>query len=367
MGHIVSAKEEVYQALAERLSRTPEGAPINEALMAILHKMYTETEAFVGSQFPALPMTLDKLSEITKLEEQELKVILEDMSNKGLVLDIPRKNTFYYMLSPMLVGFFEYTFMRTGDHLTLKELAELFETYFHEDGVMREIAGVDTKVMRTLVYEKLIPLAVETEVLNYEKASEIIKQAGGGAISMCACRHEATHLGKACDAPLEVCMSLGGAAEWIVRKGLGKPASVEDLLEVLKKTEELGLVHLCDNVMNKPTYICSCCGCCCKVLRGINEQEIFAAHPSNFKPEINSEECLGCGLCSDKCQIKAITMSDQGNAIVPTVNYEICIGCGVCSSACPSDALTMTRRDVQLIPPENGREKLKRMANEKGR
>lgn len=235
MGHIVSAKEEVYQALAERLSRTPEGAPINEALMAILHKMYTETEAFVGSQFPALPMTLDKLSEITKLEEQELKVILEDMSNKGLVLDIPRKNTFYYMLSPMLVGFFEYTFMRTGDHLTLKELAELFETYFHEDGVMREIAGVDTKVMRTLVYEKLIPLAVETEVLNYEKASEIIKQAGGGAISMCACRHEATHLGKACDAPLEVCMSLGGAAEWIVRKGLGKPASVEDLLEVLKK------------------------------------------------------------------------------------------------------------------------------------
>lgn len=127
------------------------------------------------------------------------------------------------------------------------------------------------------------------------------------------------------------------------------------------------MVHLCDNVMNKPTYICSCCGCCCKVLRGINEQEIFAAHPSNFKPEINSEECLGCGLCSDKCQIKAITMSDQGNAIVPTVNYEICIGCGVCSSACPSDALTMTRRDVQLIPPENGREKLKRMANEKGR
>ena len=33
---------------------------------------------------------------------------------------------------------------------------------------------------------------------------------------MCACRHEAAHLGKACHAPVDVCMSLGGAAEWIV-------------------------------------------------------------------------------------------------------------------------------------------------------
>lgn len=368
MGHLINAKEEVYQALAERLSRTPEGAPINEDLMAILHRLYTEAEAMVGSQFPALPMPLDKISAITGISEQELKQILDGMSDKGLVLDIPRKNTFYYMLSPMLVGFFEYTFMRTGDHLSLKELAELFETYFHSEGVMREIAGLDTKVMRTLVYENLIPLAVETEVLDYERASEIIKQAGGGAITMCACRHEASHLGTACDAPVEVCMSLGGAAEWIVRKGLGKPASVEDLLQVLKKTEELGLVHLCDNVMNKPTYICNCCGCCCKVLRGINEQQIFATHPSNFKPSVDLDECIGCGLCADKCQIKAIALTDQGNGMEqPVINYDLCIGCGVCSSACPSDSMTMVRRSVLLVPPENGREKLKRMASEKGR
>jgi len=36
MGHIVNAKEEIYHALADRLSRSPEGAPINENLLAIL-------------------------------------------------------------------------------------------------------------------------------------------------------------------------------------------------------------------------------------------------------------------------------------------------------------------------------------------
>jgi len=262
VGHIINAKEEIYRALAERLSKTPEGAPINENLMAILNRLYTVGEAIVGSKFPVLPMTLDKIANLTGIEEKELKIILDGMADKGLVLDIPRKDTFYYMLAPMLVGFFEYTFMRTGDHATLKELAELFETYFHSDGVMKEVAGIDTKIMRTLVYESILPLAVETEVLDYEKASEIIRQSGGGAISMCACRHEAAHLGKACDAPVDVCMSLGGAAEWIVRKGLGKPATVEELLKVLKQTQALGLVHLCDNVLNKPTYICNCCGCC---------------------------------------------------------------------------------------------------------
>lgn len=368
MGHIINAKEEIYHALAERLSKTPEGAPINEELMAILHRLYTENEALVGSKFPSIPMTLNKIASITGIEENDLKVILDGMSDKGLVLDIPRKDSFYYMLAPMLVGFFEYTFMRTGDHASLKELAELFETYFHSEGVMREIAGFDTKIMRTLIYESIIPLAVETEVLDYEKATEIIRQSGGGAITMCACRHEASHLGTACEAPVEVCMSLGRAAEWIVRKGLGKSATVEDLLAVLARTQELGLVHLCDNVMNKPTYICNCCGCCCKVLRGINEQQVFATHSSNFIPAIELESCISCGICADKCQIQAITLTDQGIGMeVLVLDNERCIGCGACASACPSGSLTMSRRSVLNVPPADGREKFRRMATEKGR
>lgn len=368
MGHIINAKEEIYHALAERLSKAPEGAPINEDLMAILHRLYTESEALVGSQFSLIPMSLTKISSVTGIEERELKIILDGMSDKGLVLDIPRKDSFYYMLAPVLVGFFEYTFMRTRDQVNMKELAELFDTYFHSPGAMREIAGLDTKIMRTLIYEKVMPLAVETEVLDYEKATEIIRQSGGGAITMCACRHERAHLGKACDAPVEVCMSLGGAAEWIVRKGLGKPATVEDLLRVLDQTQEYGLVHMCDNVMNKPTYICNCCGCCCNVLRGINEQQIFATHPSNFIPSFELENCVSCGICADKCHIHAISMTDLGNGIeVPVLKSEICIGCGVCSAACPSGSLVMTRREVLSIPPENAREKFKRMASEKGR
>ena len=368
MGHLIHAKDEVFRALAERLNKNPVGAPVNETLMAILHRLYTESEALVGSKFPLLPMTLEQIAGITGFAEEELKTILEGMADKGLVLDIPRRDTFYYMLAPMVVGFFEYTFMRVRDGATMKDLAELFQTYFHKEEVWDEIAGVDTRMMRTLVYESLIPVAVETEVLTYERASEIIRQSGGGALSICPCRHKASHLGKSCGAPLEVCTSLGGAAEWIIRRGRGKPATVDELLRVLDQTEKLGLVHNCDNVLNKPTYICHCCGCCCVVLTGINEFGKYATHPSNFVPTVESETCAGCGTCADSCHIRAITMHCEGNGTeVPVVNKEICIGCGVCASACPSGALTMSRRPVLHVPPDNVKEKFLRIAREKGK
>jgi len=369
MGHIVNNKDEVYRALAERLNRYPVGAPVNESLMEILYRLYTESEARVGSQFsqPLTPVRLEQLATATGYVEQDLKSILNGMAEKGLIIDIPHRTGFYYLLSPVVIGFFEYTFMRTGNQVDMKELAELFEKYFSSAEVKDEITRSDTKMFRTLVYESLIPVAAETEVLNYEKASEIIRQSGGGAISLCSCRHKMQHLGKACGAPLDVCMSLGNAAKWIVYRGFGRPATVDELLRVLERTEKLGLVPLGDNVMNKPTYICHCCGCCCVVLRTINETGKFFTHPSNFIASPLPEKCISCGTCANSCQIKAITMVDRGDGTeVPDVNQELCLGCGVCAGACPQDAISMTRRSILHVPPQDGQEKILRIAREKG-
>lgn len=368
MGHLTNSKDEVYRLLAERLNKNPIGAPINETLMTILHNLYTESEAILGSKFPLLPMPLEQISEITGIEPEPLKTMLNSMADKGLVLDIPRKDIMYYMLTPMVVGFFEYTFMRARENTNMKDLAELFENYFHADGVRDELCGKQTKMMRTLVYESLIPLAVDTEVLTYEKASEIIRQSGGGVLSLCACRHKAQHLGKSCEAPIDVCNSLGTAAEWALRRGMGKPATVDELLRVLDQTEKLGLVHTCDNVMNKPAYICHCCGCCCVIMTGIKESGKYFVHPSNFIPEVATETCEGCGTCADSCHIGGISMQDHGNGEqIPVVAKDVCIGCGVCASACPTGSLTMSRRHEIYVPPANTREKLLRIAGEKGR
>jgi hypothetical protein len=84
--------------------------------------------------------------------------------------------------------------MRTRDNVDMKELAALFEIYFQDDGVREELSGGETKMFKAMVYERLIPAAVETEVLSWERAAEIIVQSGGGVLSMCSCRHKAGHL-----------------------------------------------------------------------------------------------------------------------------------------------------------------------------
>lgn len=367
MGHLVNSKDEVYRVLAERLNREPVGVILNDTLITILQRLYTESEAVIGSKFPMVPMKLDKIAQITGIDPQQLKPILDGMADKGLIMDFPRRETAFYMLAPMVIGFFEYTFMRVRQDADMKELAELFNSYFQNEEARREFSGVDTRMMRTLVYEHLIPLAVETEVLPYEKASEIIRKAGGGALSMCACRHKASHLGKACDAPLEVCMSFGNAAEWIIRRGMGRAATAEELLAVLDKTEELGLVHNCDNILNNPTYICHCCGCCCVVMTSISQYGQYSTHPSNFIPVLDQEICIGCGICADSCLINAIAMQEDDEIETPAINKDTCLGCGVCVSACPNGSLTLARRPVLHTPPTSSNDKFRQIAREKGK
>ncbi|WP_429158232.1 ATP-binding protein [Desulfitispora alkaliphila] len=359
MNHV--AKEEVFRALAKRLDKNPVGAVMSETLMQILYRLYTEDEARIGSAFPPMPVPIEKIAKATQINLDHLKAHLENMANKGLVIDAERKGKNYYMLSPLVVGFFEYTFMRVNKDLPMKELAELFEAYHHEEGVAEEFFGAETKMFQALGYEKVMEEDVKTEVLTYEKASQIIRDSGGGALTMCYCRHQMAHLGKNCDAPLEdVCTSLGNAAKWLIKRGFARPATTDELLRVLDRTAELGLMHLADNVQENPAYICHCCGCCCGLLRSINEHQVTSVHASNFIPKVNEDTCTACGICEESCHIAAIKVNETAN-----VDEERCLGCGVCVSKCPQQAMIFMRKDITRVPPLNKKEQMMRIAKEK--
>jgi hypothetical protein len=54
-----------------------------------------------------------------------------------------------------------------------------------------------------------------------------------------------------------------------------------------------------------------------------------------FKLEINSEICVGCGICQRECPAGAIEIL-QGKA---KIDFKKCIGCGRCIAVCPNGAV----------------------------
>ena len=87
--------------------------------------------------------------------------------------------------------------------------------------------------------------------------------------------------------------------------------SQAEALTLLDRSEEIGLVHTVSNVMKGIGYVCNCCGCCCGILRGINDWGIenSVAHANDYAV-IDPETCSACGSCVDRCQVHAISQQD---------------------------------------------------------
>ena len=365
MAHLTQIRQS-FLDLIKRLDKNPVGAPFAESLVEILEILYTEEEAKIGANFPLHATPAETLAKKMGRDPGELKHILDEMANKGLVVDTVKNGKTYWRLTPLMIGLFEFTFMRTGRGLPMKRLAELMHRYRMEDGLGRDFFGSETPMSRTLVFEDLIK-PVKSEVLPYEKASEIIRNAKIGSLQMCYCRHEAQHRGTACDAPIEdVCTALGPAADYLIRRGFARKASVDEMLEVLDRTEKMGLVHIADNVREGVAFICHCCACCCGLLAGIRTLHIpHAVAPSGFIPQIDLEACVGCGMCETRCPVHAMTLNEETG--YPACDADRCLGCGVCATGCPAEAIAMVRRENWTPPPKNAAEKFLRIAKEKGK
>lgn len=375
MGHHLGSKSSIV-SLIDRLNKFPVGLVDNEKLREILSLLFEEREAFIASRFPLEEATLPELERLTGIPAAELEPMLERMADKGLLMDMPYNGVTYYLLIPGLIGFFEFTFMKNRTDLPQEKIARLMSEYMHDSsgrGQGDEFFGSKTPLTRSLVYEEHIP--VTSEITTYETAREIIKNAEFGAVGMCFCRHKKEHLNESCKkgAPVEgICISLGAAARFFCRRGFAEQKSVEELLAVLDHARSFNLTFVTDNIREKPSFVCSCCGCCCELMAGVQHGFHEGVGKTGFTAVIDPGLCDYCGACFKACNVKAIgppqgvSFKEAGKRYA-AVKREACLGCGACVSACAKSALAMVPAGRRPLPPLKRKDLYRAILKEKGR
>ena len=280
-----------------------------------------------------------------------------------------------YSMPPPMAGFFEFSLMRYRNDIDQKTLSELFYQYMNveEDFIKNLFTIGETQLGRVFVNEEVISNENALHVLDYERASEVIKTASIIGIGICYCRHKMEHLGKNCDAPMDICMTFNGSADSLVRHGIARKVDVSEGLDLLKKARENNLVQFGENVQDKVNFICNCCGCCCEALIAARRFGFLnPVHTTNFIPFILEENCNGCGKCVSLCPVEAMTLVSSNNPEKPNskkakLQADICLGCGICLKGCNKKAIELRPRAERVITPVNSVHRVVSMAIERGK
>jgi ferredoxin len=369
------ASRSAYDRLTERLNRSAQGAPPSESLFRILALLFSEREASLVSVLPLKPFTVAKAASIWKTSEAEARKVLDALASRALLVDVETGRGTEYVLPPPMAGFFEFSMMRVRRDVDQKALAELFHQYLNveEDFVRALFAGGETQLGRAFVHEPALSEENALHVLDFERASEVIRTATHRGISLCYCRHKMEHLGRACDAPMDICMTFNTSAQALVRHGHARAVDVVEGLELLHQAHERNLVQFGENVREGVNFICNCCGCCCEAM--IASRRFAAAHPVHttpFLPAVDEAACTGCERCVRVCPVEAMSAVSANDPhrpkrTVARLDADRCLGCGVCVRACREEALTLQERGARRLTPLNGAHRAVLMALERGK
>ncbi|MFW9888039.1 MAG: ATP-binding protein, partial [Candidatus Thorarchaeota archaeon] len=191
----------------------------------------------------------------------------------------------------------------------------------------------------------------ESPVAQYDDIRRLIDVADGPFVVFnCICRQSHALRDDPCKMTVreETCLGAGAFAHMYITQGWGREISRDEMIDIINKNQQEGLVLQPSN-SEKLEFVCSCCGCCCALLRGKGAMpkpiEFFT---TNFYSEVDQDLCSQCGTCVDLCQMRALAFQDD----LLTVNLNRCIGCGICVANCPEGVINLVKRDKELIPPQ---------------
>ena len=332
---------DVFTKLAEKVKAPPESY-----VPEIFSKLTTPEE---GEMMLALPATPKELAEKFQMNEEAAKRKLDEFVMKGLVFRFIKEGQLRYFFARTLGQLGDATHAAVFNHPdwpVREEVLELWEKNaqktvetIRKQGGWPE--GATTHRFRVLPSRRAVK--DDTGMLPYEDTEAILRNASAIAVVNCPCRMYQVEHGLN-DKPLLVCLQLTeGSAKYAEEQGAGKRLTLEEGMEILRLSEEAGLIP---SVFGgeKVGFICNCDGQGCGGLRVGVQTGFFNVDKSRYQSSVNQELCNGCQVCVERCIFGAIEMVKVPGSrkLKAYVDPEKCYGCGACVIKCPVEgAITL--------------------------
>ena len=362
--------ESVYETFITWMKRSWIGLPDSTELMSTVKARYSEDEAALLTGMPFSPKNLRELAAQKKMEPADLSRRLDALARKGLVSRMKNGGELFYGLNDGFLVLLRSSFWPGRTDEESRRLAPRVNAYF--PGLLGPYEGVQTRGLRAIPVETAIDANAGKQVLPYEDVVKVLEEQEEFCVAVCPCRHR-KNLDPAlpdCEHSTETCLHFGQLARYMVENGLGRPITIQEARDILKKSAEEGLVHGISNWLSGVDTICNCCKCCCMWFESFHVlRHGKSMDASNFVVSTNEETCKACGLCVKRCPMEALSLTHSAQAKnkkgqASALNADRCIGCGVCAYKCPTGSLRLVHRGRETAPPQDPRDYVNRFLTE---
>jgi len=359
-------QNQAYRALQEHLDGQAVGFPptASGAELQFLAQLFTPEEARLALQLSYRPASIEEILIASSPEKgqdwspgQALE-LLESMTSKGAIGWKQKNGQDRWFLLPLVVGMYE-----GQDGRPNPDLLRAADEYLGSPEWGTAMLAASPSQMRTVPVGIDVP--AHRHVASYEQIRSIMESAAGPFVVLpCICREQEARKGRQCrkTARTETCLGLGEGAAAVLKRKHGREITREEAISILRDNEKDGLVLQPSNAQS-PAFVCSCCGCCCGMLR--MQQRLphpLAFWTTNFHAVVDAGLCTACGTCAERCQVNAVAAAAGPGAGGPAiVDFNRCIGCGLCVTTCPAQAIRLERNTEEAVPPASQEELYERI------